>query len=170
MSASEAIRNSRNFTLSEFSNCPDIERIDPRLIRALDRLRDQLGEPIHAGRKPDAFARLTGRPTSRHYAVGRLSDAGDVFPDKGYSMRAWILAQALQEPDGRPSFGGIGLYFDTRRGPLQPGPMLHLDMRPGPRVLWARDSGRYWTASQQPRKFWQVVVDAIEEEHAVSSG
>lgn len=107
-----------------------LEHLDPALIGQLDELRQRLGRPIYPSPLAGAWARFDGSTTSRHYAVGRLSDAGDIFP-AGDVREAWLIAQDLP-------FGGIGIYFDTLYQ-NRPWPMLHLDLRPN-RVLWARVS------------------------------
>lgn len=117
----------RHFTPDEWPNGV-LAHIDPALIGQLDELRERLGRPIYPSPLAGAWTRFDGSSTSRHYAVGRLADAGDVFPE-GDIRDAWLAAQALP-------FGGIGVYFDTTYQ-HKPWPMLHLDLRPE-RVLWAR--------------------------------
>lgn len=104
--------------------------IEPALIGQLDELRERLGRPVYPSPLAGGWVRFDGSPTSRHYAIDRRSDAGDVFPE-GDIRDAWLIAQALP-------FGGIGVYFDTYYQ-HRPWPMLHLDLRPE-RVLWARIS------------------------------
>lgn len=119
-----------------------LHRMQPALIVQLDALRERLGQPIHPSPLPDGWARTTGSTTSRHYAVNRLSDAGDVFPE-GDIRDAWLAACGIR------AFGGIGVYFDTHfRG--RPWPMLHVDLRPGERIMWARIGGRYVYPHRSP--------------------
>ena len=68
----------RRFTPGEFPEDPE-ELAEPRLIYSLDDFAVALGRPVHPSPVPGALARLDGSETSRHYAVGRRSDAVDVF-------------------------------------------------------------------------------------------
>lgn len=156
MSGIAAILESKWFDISEFKNCPHPELIDPRLIRSLDELRDRTGIPLHPSRHPMGWTRTTGSKTSRHYAVGRLSDAGDLFP--AHSAVDVILAAHRM-----PAFGGFGLYLDTKISELQPGPMIHLDLRPGPERYWVRiESGDYVYHHKEPSQFWFAIERAQE--------
>lgn len=128
-----------DFSPREFADSPD-EHAQPALIYRLQTLRARLGAPIFPSPVPGALARFDGPPSSRHYAVGRLSDAVDVFPVDGMVVRAWQQAVAL--------FGGVGLYLDTHfLG--RSWPMLHVDLRPEP-VWWVRDAGAYHYAHSSP--------------------
>ena len=105
---------------------------DQRILSALDAYRGLLGRTIvpspikGALARPDASAK-----GSRHYAIGRQSDAVDCFPS-GNVVDAWRVAVMSG------LFGGIGYYLDTMLGP-----MLHLDLRPE-RLWWARIKGEYY--------------------------
>lgn len=107
-----------------------IHLMDPGILMALDELREKSGVSIYPSIDPEGWARKNGSKTSRHYAVGRLSDACDIFPKKD-AYHVFTVAQSMK-------FGGIGIYFDTKKTYRQPGPMLHIDLRPV-RVVWARD-------------------------------
>jgi truncated hemoglobin YjbI len=140
------------FKPSEFPEDPDTYA-DPALILLLDNFREIYKHPLTPSPAKGALARLDGAPTSRHYAVGRLSDAVDVFP-KGDVSEAWLLAVEMEE-----WWGGIGLYPFTH-----PGPMLHLDLRPllnGRKTLWARDKdGAYVYPNSGPearRRFIELL-------------
>lgn len=128
--------------------CSVLEFVDAALIRALSRFREALGASVTPSPLAAGWVREGGSTGSRHY-VGpiqrnadgdlqsrHLGDAGDVFPE-GDIRTAWLTALAMTE------FGGVGVYFDTRGPSGTPQPMLHLDLRPGPRVLWLRDNGQY---------------------------
>lgn len=112
-----------------------LEHIDPALLLALDEFRDRLGRPVYPSPIKEGWVRFEGSKHSRHYAEGRLSDAGDVFVE-GNVLTALELAKSM------PVFGGIGVYADTEYD-HQFWPMLHLDLRPG-RTLWARKAGCYY--------------------------
>ena len=144
--------------------CPDfpeftrygipLELVSAELLVVLQRLRGLSGAPIIPSPDPRGWARLDGPATSRHYAVGRLSDAGDVFPARSWLREVWACAMDIRE------VGGLGVYACTRGPDGASWPMLHLDLRPRygePRVLWARDvRGAYWYRSSSPREFWRV--------------
>ena len=119
----------RHFTPGEFSENPD-EHAAPELIMALDQWREFLGFIVNPSPVSGALARFSGDSESRHYAVGRLSDAVDVFASC-HIRQAWLSAMRSK------LWGGIGVYFDTQyQGKSRP--MLHLDLRPGPTVIWYR--------------------------------
>lgn len=114
---------------------------DPNLIYALDLLREAYGYPIYPSPVKGALARLDGSSTSRHYAVGRKSDAIDIFPTKDKDKELYLAALSSN------LFGGLGLYLDTRGLDGLPLPMLHVDLRPlnnNKMMLWVRDKkGNY---------------------------
>lgn len=131
-------------TKDKFSEDPDTYA-EPKLIYALDLFRGITGLPIHPSPVSGALARLNGSQTSRHFVVGRKSDAIDIFCE-GNIRTIWMLAITSG------LFGGIGLYpftnFKGRRFP-----MLHIDLRPFKRdggkddftLLWLRDNeGEYY--------------------------
>ena len=127
MTALDAIERAQNFSRSEF---PDTALgCRPELIDALQRFRSDLGASVHPSRHPTGWKRDSGNPRSRHFT----GEAGDVFPT-GDPLRAFLIACR--------HFGGVGIYFDTQRTRLQPGPMLHVDIREG-LTVWARHEGSY---------------------------
>ncbi len=161
----------------DYPNFPEFERcgIDLGLVRAeliltLQHLRTCSGIPLTPSPVSGAWGRLEGSATSRHWAVGRLSDAGDIFPAKGRTLDCWLAAQGMGD------IGGIGLYVDTRGPDGTPWPMMHIDLRPG-RLLWTserRDAqrvyyyhtypdGHTYQAAQGP-DFWRVVDRIIRGE------
>jgi len=139
----------------------DLSLVDAELIHVIERLRTLTGIPITPSPVQGAWGRTSGSETSRHYAVGRLSDAGDIFPARGRVLDLWLAAQAI------PEIGGIGLYADTRGPDGQPWPMMHIDLR-SYRVSWACDtvsgSRAYYYLPHQPRQFWAIVGRIIIEE------
>jgi len=136
-----------------------LDLVSASLLVTLQRIRDKTGipiipSPVHAG-----WARTNGSETSRHYAVGRLSDAGDIFPVKGRCLELW--ARLLETSN----IGAVGLYCDTNGPDGTPHPMLHFDLRPAKmKVLWVRDSDYYYLP-QNRVEFWRVVgkISKIEE-------
>ncbi len=120
-----------NFSRSEFSHT-DLTLLDGAFILELQSFREKLGHSVFPSPHPDAFARLTGSYTSRHSAVDRLANAGDVFPDC-HIAEAFLTAL-------RTSFGGIGIYLDTEYKGIE-WPMLHLDLRPmNEQAIWIRET------------------------------
>jgi hypothetical protein len=117
------------FTPKEFLQ-GSLKYLDPKLIVELDSFRHALGQRVHPSPAFGGLYRLDGSVTSRHYAVNRLSDAADIFPE-GDVLKAFQVAK-------EGPWGGIGIYLDTRGPNGKPWPMLHLDLRPGTRILWAR--------------------------------
>ncbi len=120
-----------NFSKKEFSHT-DLTLIDGAFILGVQSFRTMLGHSVFPSIHPDAFARLTGSYTSRHYAVDRLCNAGDFFPDC-YIGEAFLTALQC-------GFGGIGIYLDTHFKDIE-WPMLHLDNRPlAERKVWIRET------------------------------
>ena len=126
------------FTKAEFLDNTDLA--EPRLFYALNDFRHFVAKPIHPSPVPGSLARLYGSPTSRHYAVGRKSDAVDVFVEAP-PAEVLMLALAFRR------WGGVGVYFDTEfRG--QEWTMFHLDLRPcDSKVVWFRRYGVYHTVT-----------------------
>lgn len=105
----------------EFSENPN-RYAKSQLIYAIDQIRDWYGHRVFPSPHPGALARFDGSPESRHYAVGRLSDANDLFPD-GDPREFFLLTLSSD------LFGGIGIYWDTYyEGEHKY--MFHLDKRP----------------------------------------
>lgn len=122
----------KNFIKEEFPEDPLFA--DPKLLIALDYLRDFIGYPIMPSPVSGALARFNGSKTSRHYAQGRLSTACDIFINAdSFESYSKILQSGL--------FKGIGCYFDTKYGG-KPHTMFHLDLRPKP-LIWYRNLGSY---------------------------
>ena len=115
------------FTMGEFPEDPE-KHADIFFMRQLDAFAIALGSAVFPSPEPGALARFTGSSKSRHYAIGRQSDACDIFCNCPIS-KAWTTALQF--------FTGVGVYFDThfRGGPW---PMLHVDMRPRT-LVWYRD-------------------------------
>lgn len=144
----------RNFRLDEWDDPVALTMLDARVLEGADALRDRVGRPLHPSRHPEGFVRTAGSKTSQHYAVNRLSTAGDFFPT-GDILKWWLAAVE----DRR--WGGIGVYLDTeiKVNPPQPTSMLHLDLRPGPRVLWVRNEvGDYIYHTE--KRFWKALIRA----------
>lgn len=123
-----------NFSPNEFPKYA-LDNTQAAVLTKLQNLRHIWDKSIYPSRHPDGWARFEGSENSRHYAVNRKSDAGDFFPE-GNVFEFWLLMQQMK-------WGGIGFYFDTRRDNLQPGPMIHGDLREE-RILWFRINGTYY--------------------------
>lgn len=126
-------RDVTHFAPSEFPG-DALNHVDADLVLGLDELRDMLDSPILPSPVLAGWYRTSGSQNSEHYAVGRLSRAGDVFPDSN-------IVHALLTAMRQRAWGGIGVYLDTTGPNGQPWPMLHLDLRRGEQVLWMRLPG-----------------------------
>jgi len=156
MNGYRAVVASKWFTLSEFTEPEDLKHTRGDLIHELDALRSEYGSPIHPSRHPDGLARMDGSTTSRHYVGnGRLCDAIDVFPEG--RIGSFLVAVML-----RMAFRGIGVYGDTQISePYQPGPMVHLDRRPGQLELWVRQDGEYIYRNNDPHRFYEILGEIL---------
>jgi hypothetical protein len=127
-----------HFKPSEFPSQKEIDLTEPRLFKTLDGFRVDLGYPIYPSPVKGALAREYGSKTSRHYAIGRLSTAVDIFPDCSV-YHAFIIATQY--------FGGVGVYFDTHfKG--RKWIMLHVDLRQT-KTHWYRDDHIYHTLNTE---------------------
>ncbi len=133
-----------------------LNHIKADLITTLQSIRTETGIPIYPGPLKSEWARFDGSKTSRHYAVDRLSDAGDIFPVRSRVLELWVRLQAI------PNIGAIGLYADTDGPDGLPWPMVHFDLRNArQKVLWARD-GEYFYLPQDRIEFWRIVAKITE--------
>lgn len=138
-----------HFTESEF---PDraLYHMSPGFLHTLLRFRNQVGIPLRPSTNPAGWYRTHEKyQYSRHYAVRRRSDAGDLFPVHSPG-RAFLAAMNY--------FTGVGIYFDTRWGNT-PKIMLHLDTRQQPPVIWIRRQNRYIHLHQEPTAFWAILAE-----------
>lgn len=133
-----------------------LSHIDAELILVLDELRDMLGAPTLPSPVLAGWYRTSGSTGSRHYALGRLSDAGDVFPDCN-------IVHALLTAMRQRKWGGIGVYLDTTGPNGNPWPMLHLDLRPGEQVLWMRLPGNRYIYPQSSTAARQEFIQRLAE-------
>lgn len=131
--------------------------MDAQVILNLQELRNIFGRPIIPSPVKAGWARTHGSTTSQHYAVGRLSTAGDIFPEVGHCLSCWLVAQQI------PEIKGLGLYLDTKGINGKFWPMLHFDIRnTDKRVFWIRDNGNYYTLGRHDTNFWQGIAKLIE--------
>lgn len=160
--AFEYLENVDDFSIKEFPQ-GELEHTNWKVLFMLQRFRNEWNQPVYPSTVKGSWARFDGSKTSRHYAIDRLSTAGDLFPS-GNVFEAWMLLQQLP-------IGGLGIYFDTNRIAIQPGPMIHIDMREA-RLLWCRIGGEYFYLNigsvkerkQAQLKFLNAVQDYIEYE------
>ena len=134
----------------------DLSKVDSELILKIQALRTLSRIPMIPSPVEGAWARLEGSIGSRHYAIDRLSDAGDLFPERDRLMDVWLYAVQM------PEFGGIGVYFDTDGVDGEPWPMIHLDLRPN-RLLWAcyqLGEERFYEYFPS-NEFWNVIAGGI---------
>jgi hypothetical protein len=90
--------------------------------------------------------------------VGRLSDAGDIFPVRGGLLKCWLRAQEISE------INGLGLYCDTKGPDGRAWPMMHFDLRPAPRMFWVRIDSVYFNWFRSPVSFWRTFKYIINTE------
>ena len=80
-----------NFSPDEFPS-GELALTSPGLLSALQSLRHACGIPLKPSPVKGGLARTDGALTSRHYAVGRKSDAIDIFPkEKPLYMAKWCI-------------------------------------------------------------------------------
>lgn len=124
--------------------------IDEGAIKRYVSARKITRVPWWPSKVPGATARFDGSETSRHFAVGRLSDALDFFPGKEVDL-PWFIFQLCSSG----LFGGIGVYFDTKGFEMSSDIMFHVDCRPcimGFPLLWYRDNQKYYYVTN-PKSF-----------------
>jgi hypothetical protein len=140
-----------------FQEIPEeaLHHMDGDFLRKLQGFRSTTGIPLIVSPSPGAIFRTDHKSeTSRHYAVGRLADAIDVFPRQGEGMRVFLYAIQF------PSFGGVGVYTDTQLND-KPRMMVHLDARPikyGSKAVWVRHNGVYH--GHTSASFWSILSKA----------
>lgn len=140
----------RYFSKSEFP-VGVLDYMDEQFLTVLDNFRHELGRPVHPSPLEAGWVRFDGSEKSRHYAVGRNSDAGDFFPT-GDPLQAFLVACR--------HFSGVGIYFDTVRNGRS-WCMIHGDTRPD-FTIWARIDGEYvypQIGGEHARKFWKAFAE-----------
>lgn len=121
---------SEHFSTEEFADKSTGEcKINPKLIEALEALRNLAGKPIHINsgyRTPSTNAAVGGVRNSQH----ELGNAADIEIEGLDTFKLCILADQI------PAFqnGGIGIYPGHN--------FVHVDVR-DTRARWARVNGKY---------------------------
>ena len=156
MTANQVIDQIKEFNKNEFLP-GKLELTDANVLLNLRKLRLDWGQPIHPSRHDHGLARTNPQfKNSQHYAVGRLSTAIDFFPT-GNVIAFWEMCKQYS------FIGGLGIYFDTNRSNLQPGPMIHIDLRPN-RILWVRIYRKYiYLNNQTSLSDWILLYDEISK-------
>lgn len=113
----------RHFSPGEFRQ---LDHLNPSVIYAADALRQRIGLRLGVSPVTGAEARFGGNPNSRHYAIGRQSDALDLLFIDGNANPAEVWAAALQIPE----IGGFGYYPGWRNARGQVVGGIHIDTRP----------------------------------------
>lgn len=123
----------KNFAISEWKhNSHELEDVDFGVIKLVDKIRDIMGSPMIPSPVAGAFSRKDGSTGSRHYAVGKLSTAGDFFIPRKSALEVLVRLASMQD---MPM--GIGIYLDTVYNG-QPCVMIHIDLR-DKKTIWLRD-------------------------------
>lgn len=120
----------------------DLKLVSSRLIKNLQKFRDICGIPMIPSPAVGALHRMDGSEASRHYAVGRLCDAIDIFPvGDFYGDETAVTCYLSAVSSGL--FGAVGMYLDTSLDG-EKSIMLHLDTRPSALFVrqWIRKDGR----------------------------
>lgn len=134
-----------------------LKHVEADLVLGLSEYRKRLGKQVQPSSVVAGWYRQGGRKGSRHYAIERLSDAGDVFPQCD-------IRDALLVAMGCDWWGGIGVYLDTNGNDGTPQPMLHLDSREE-RVIWMRYQGRYiypLRSESEREEFWKRLSEVSD--------
>jgi|SaaInl8_200m_RNA_FD_contig_123_6385_length_5117_multi_4_in_1_out_0_7 hypothetical protein len=111
----------------------------------------------------EGWVRLDGSRDSCHYAVDRLSNAGDWFVAR---HRAVELHDCMLS---EPAVGGLGLYNDTELWGKER-ILVHMDMRPvgvnGRKMIWVRDNGQYlyYHKPKERQRYLEVKAAMIKQE------
>ena len=136
----------------------DLSLTHADVVLTLQAIRTAGGFAVYPGPHQSNWGRSYGSETSRHYAIDRLSDAGDVFPARGHALDFWLIAQEFLK------VGALGLYLDTRGIDGQPWVMVHFDLREyDRRVMWIRD-GDYVYLHNDPKAFWARLSRVAERD------
>jgi len=126
---------SKNFSRHEFAcRCCGRAEINPRLVDALQELRDLAGEPVRitSGYRCSDHNRAVGGAKQSQHLLGNAAD----IVVKGRSV-AEMYELAEQVPAFRD--GGIGVYPDMG--------FIHVDVR-NERARWGHLGGKYVTLTK----------------------
>lgn len=135
------------FKKHEWTDKDELKLLDRGLLELADHVRISLKSVMIPSPAKGAFARTTGSKRSKHYAVGRLSTAGDFFIPS-LSVEEIFVKMSMME-----GLDGVGIGFYTNKSLYGNNvPMIHLDIRES-KLIWFEDkSGRYFDSSQIARR------------------
>lgn len=128
-------------------------KLDPRVLKALFKVREYYGQPMQPSPLERAHIREE-EGTSRHQAPAH--DATDLFLPTGDIAGFLKAAQRVSE------VGGIGIYLNRTLGGRAL-PMVHIDTRPGERLLWIQKdrNSPYVYEVNDPKMYYQLLYEAL---------
>lgn len=129
-------------------------RIAPKTLNALFKVRELSGIPMRPSPVERAHIREeTG--TSRHQAPSH--DATDLFLLVDDVPTFLLAAQEV------PELTGIGVYLNRTLG-TRTLPLVHLDTRPGRRIMWIQESNGapYIYAGTNPLQYYRILFEHIK--------
>jgi len=133
-----------HFVPAEFPEDPELA--EPKLIYALDKLREAYGNIVHPSPVSGALARFGGSKTSQHYVgedtehVTQNTQGIDVFPE---GIPISFYSCAIRQK----CIKGVGVYLDTTGLDGKPWIMFHIDVRKlgykiGVPLIWIAEKKR----------------------------
>lgn len=141
------------FTPSEWPG-DTASRLSEIVLTALFKVRAHYGKPM----RPSPLERAHIRDeagTSRHQSPHH--DATDLFLLAGDDVAGFLKAAQRV-----PEVNGIGIYLDRTLG-TQTLPLIHLDTRPGERIMWIQ-AGRgepYIYEHRDPAQYYKILSDYL---------
>jgi hypothetical protein len=138
----------------------DLSKVDAELILELQQLRRTCSKPLTPSPDPGAWYRTSGSTTSQHYAVNRLSTAGDFFPNRGDAFHVWLTALSL------PKIKGLGIYANVNGLDGTRQLMLHIDIRKSiDTIMWlVTAQNKYISYQQDSVAFRLALLDIFRSE------
>jgi len=157
-----------NFSPYEFPE--NTSFAEPELFYRLSRLRKLIDRKIFPSPAQGALARMTGSPSSQHYALGRLSTACDIFCE-GTPIQNFISLI------GSKLFNGIGVYLDTIGIDGLPWVMFHVDTRElnnDSPVIWivtkTNNNNNYYYPQDNPESWSLLKHDLLYKDRTKNKG
>lgn len=130
-------------------------KLKPSVLNALFKVRKLYGKAMRPSPLERAHIREEAG-TSRHQAPAH--DATDLF------LLTGDVAGFLKAAQQVPEVGGIGIYLN-RNLDGRVLPLVHLDTRPGPRLLWiqANRGEPYIYESNNPALYYKILSDHLNK-------